>query len=79
MRSADVTCYFRHLRGVFERAGIRVTEANKQEVDRVIHEIVGVQYKDCPSTWRELKKRVAQDEGLFVLELREKLSKHVQP
>jgi hypothetical protein len=79
MRSAGVTCYFRHLHGIFERAGIKVTEANKREIDRVIHEIVGVRYEDCPSTWKELKKRVAQDEESFVLQLREKLSKHVQP
>jgi len=71
-----VTCYFRHLQGIFEKAGIEVTEANKREIDRVIHEIVGVKYKDCPSTWKELKKRVAQDEESFVLELREKWSKH---
>lgn len=71
-----MTCYFRHLQGIFEKAGIEVTEANKREIDRVIHEIVGVKYKDCPSTWKELKKRVAQDEELFVLELMEKWSKH---
>jgi len=71
-----VTCYFRHLQGIFEKAGIEVTDANKREIDRVIHEIVGVKYKDCPSTWKELKKRLAQDEESFVLELREKWSKH---
>lgn len=71
-----MTCYFRHLQGIFEKAGIEVTEANKREIDRMIHEIVGVKYKDCPSTWKELKKRVAQDEESFVLELREKWSKH---
>ena len=76
MRGVGVTCYFRHLKGIFEKAGIEVTKANKQEIDRVIHDIVGVQYKDCPSTWKEVKKRIAQDEESFVLELKEKLSKH---
>lgn len=71
-----MTCYFRHLQEIFEKAGIEVTEANKKEIDRVIHEIVSVQYKDCPSTWKEVKKRVVQDEESFVLELKEKLSKH---
>lgn len=42
MRCVGVTCYFRHLREIFEKAGIEVTEANKREIDRVIHEIVGV-------------------------------------
>jgi len=76
MGSVGVTCYFRHLQGIFKKAGLEVTEANKREIDRVIHEIVGVRYKNCPSTWKELKKRVAQDEESFVLELREKWSKH---
>jgi hypothetical protein len=76
MRCVGVTCYFRHLQGIFEKAGIEVTEANKREIDRVIHEIVGVKNKDCPATWKELKKRVAQDEESFVSELRERWSKH---
>jgi hypothetical protein len=75
MRCVVVTCYFRHLQRIFEKAGIEVTEANKREIDRVIHEIVGVKYKDCPSTWKELKKRVAEDEESFVLELSEKWMK----
>jgi len=67
-----VTCYFRHLQGIFKRAGIKVSDANKREIDKVIHDIVGVKYKDCSATWRELKKRIAEDEDSFVLELREK-------
>jgi hypothetical protein len=74
MQGVWVTCYFRHLHGIFEKAGIEVTEANKREIDRVIHEIVGVQYKDCSSTWRELKKRVVRNEESFVMELKERLS-----
>ncbi|HVP16183.1 MAG TPA: hypothetical protein VMT42_02325 [candidate division Zixibacteria bacterium] len=71
-----MTCYFRHLQGIFERVGIEVSDANKREIDKVIHDIVGVKYKNCPATWKELKKRIAEDEGSFVLELKEKWSKH---
>lgn len=72
-----VTCYFRHLQQIFMKAGIEVTKENKREIDRVIHGIVGVEYKNCPATWKEVKKRVAEDEERFVSELKETLTKHV--
>jgi hypothetical protein len=40
-------------------------------VDEVIHGIVNVDYKDCPATWREAKRRIADDEDDFVSRLRE--------
>ena len=61
-----MTCYFRHLKTLFEKAGINITKENKKEVDRVIHRIVGVGYKNCPATWKEVKKRIAEDEESFV-------------
>jgi hypothetical protein len=67
-----VTCYFRHLQGIFEKAGIEITDANKPEIDKVIHEIVGVKYKDCPGAWTEVKKRIAENEESFIFELKEK-------
>ena len=66
-----VTCYFRHLDEVFKKAGIEVTSENKREIDKVIHNIVGVEYKNCPAAWREVKRRLAEDEKAFVLRLRE--------
>lgn len=66
-----MTCYFRHIQDIFAKAGITVTSENKREVDRVIHSIVGVEYKDCSAAWREVKKRIAVDEDGFVSELRE--------
>lgn len=70
-----VTCYFRHLQQVFEKAGLDVTKENRREIDRVIHGIVGVGYKNCPAAWREVKKRLDEDEERFVSKLRKALSK----
>jgi hypothetical protein len=61
-----VTCYFRHLTKVFEKAGIEVTSQNRQEIDKIIHDIVDVNYKNCPATWRQVKTRVLNDETAFV-------------
>ena len=66
----SVTCYFRHLEALLKKAGITVTAQNRQQVDRVIHELVGVDYKDCPATWRQVKERLADDEEGFVLQLK---------
>jgi len=69
-----MTCYFRHIQHVFKKAGIEVSTENKREIDRVIHRIVGVEYKNCPATWREVKKRIAEDEERFVSELKKALT-----
>ena len=69
-----MTCYFRHLKAVFEKAGVDVTEANKRELDRVIRGIVGVEYKDCSATWKEVKKRLAEDEDGFITALKQALN-----
>ena len=70
-----VTCYFRHLQHVFKKAGIEVTGENKREIDRVIHGIVGVEYKNCSAAWKEVKKRIAEDEEGFISRLKEALTK----
>jgi hypothetical protein len=66
-----VTCYFRHLGEVFKKAGIEVTKENRQKIDRVISDLVNVEYKNCPAAWREVKKRLAEDEAGFVLSLKD--------
>jgi len=64
-----MSCYLRHLQHIFNKAGIEVTKENKKEVDKLIHSIVGVEYKDCPAAWREVKKRMTEEE--FVSRLKE--------
>lgn len=68
-----MTCYFRHMQPVFKKAGVLVTSENKREIDRVIHGIVGVKYKNCPAAWREVKRRISEDEEAFVTELNKSL------
>jgi len=65
-----MTCYFRHLDEVFRKAGLQIDIDNRKRVDMVIHEIVGVEYKDCTQTWSALKE-LLKDEDAFVQRLRE--------
>ena len=70
-----MTCYFRHIQDIFKSAGIEVTGENKREIDKVIHDIVGVEYKNCPAAWREVKKKITEDDEAFVARLKEALAK----
>jgi len=57
------------------KAGIELTTENKRDVDRGIHKIVGVEYKNCSATWMEVKKRIAEDEEKLVSNFREAWNK----
>jgi hypothetical protein len=72
-----MTCYFRHLQEIFQKAGIKVNKENKQELDKMIHRIMGTKYKDCPGTWRQVKKRIAEDENAFVQQLKTEWKKRI--
>ena len=39
----------------------------------IIHRVVGVEYKNCSATWKEVKKKIAEDEAGFTSILRETL------
>ncbi|MFX1602673.1 MAG: hypothetical protein ACFFCK_04250 [Promethearchaeota archaeon] len=69
-----MTCYFRHMKRLFEEIDVEVTKENKRDIDRQIHELLGVDYKDCPMTWRAVKQRIEDDEAEFVSSLKKALS-----
>ncbi|UCH51394.1 MAG: hypothetical protein JSV54_01075 [Chloroflexota bacterium] len=57
-----MSCYFRHLKGIFDEAGIEVTPDNRKQVDHAIHEILSINYKDCPHAWKAIKLQIVDDE-----------------
>lgn len=57
-----MSCYFRHLKPVFEEAGITVTPDNRKRIDQVMHQLVHIDYKECPSAWKALKQQVLADD-----------------
>ena len=70
-----MTCYFRHMKDVFDKVGVTVTKENKKDIDKTIHKIVGVEYKDCSATWKEVKKRIAENKEGFITTLKNELTK----
>jgi hypothetical protein len=65
-----MTCYFRHLNEVFAKAGIQVTKENKHDIDKVIHRLVGVEYKNCPAAWKAVKIRLTENSDVFISDLK---------
>ena len=57
-----MSCYFRHMKDVLEEAGIEVTKENKKDVDRIIHGLVDVEYKNCSPAWKAVKEHIRSDE-----------------
>ena len=73
-----MTCYFRYIRELFLIAGIAVTKENRRDIDKVIHGMVGENYKNCSATWKHLKKRLNEDKESFISDLKESLKKAQQ-
>ena len=68
-----MSCYFRHLKELFDEAGIEVTPANRNQVDQAIHRLVNVPCKECPQAWKKLKQEILTNEEKrqeFVAKLR---------
>ena len=57
-----MSCYFRHMKDVLEEVGIEVTKDNKKDIDRIIHGLVDMTYKDCSPTWKKVKEHIKTDE-----------------
>ena len=47
-----MSCYFRHIKNLLDEAAIEVTPSNKKQIDLAFHQIAGVRYKECPTTWK---------------------------
>ena len=62
VKETIMSCYFRHMKEVLDEVGISVTNENKKDLDRIIHELVAVEYKNCPPAWKEVKARIKTDE-----------------
>ena len=69
-----MTCYFRHMKDIFTMIGVEPTKENKKEIDRKIHEYLGVEYKNCSQTWKLIKERRAKNPNQFISDLKTALT-----
>lgn len=58
-----MSCYLRHMKDLIEEAGVELKDKkDRMAVDKAIHSLVNVEYKDCSTTWKEIKK-LKEDEN----------------
>ena len=65
-----MTCYFRHMSDIFTELDVVVTKENKKDLDRKIHNYLGIEYKNCSATWKLIKERRDADRESFIKGLR---------
>jgi len=73
-----MSCYFRHMKEVFEEAGVEITKENKKEIDRILHGLVDVEYKNCAPTWKAVKDQIKENDETrkrFIERLKKKVKK----
>lgn len=51
-----MSCYFRWMENKLAKAGIDVKKENREEIDRAIHSVTGVDYKNCSAVLKKAKK-----------------------
>ena len=71
-----MSCYFRHMKEILEEAGVEVTKENKKDIDRVIHGLVEVGYKNCSPAWKAIKEQIKIDDetkNSFIKRLKQEL------
>jgi hypothetical protein len=62
-RRQGMSCYFRHMKDILEEIGVEVTKKNKKDIDRVIHDLVDVEYKNCSDAWKTVKAQIKGDDA----------------
>jgi hypothetical protein len=64
------------MKDVLDEAGIEITKENKKDVDRIIHGLVDVEYKNCSSAWKGVKEHIKGDDKAkkqFIEKLKQEL------
>ena len=56
-----MSCYLRHLKEIFDEGGIAITPSKRQKIDKAIHKIAGIDYKNCPAVWKLVKEDIKVD------------------
>ena len=44
---------------VFKELDIEPTKENKKEIDKAIHKIAEIEYKNCPDAWKKIKEIIS--------------------
>ncbi|MEJ2638444.1 MAG: hypothetical protein P8010_02615 [Desulfosarcinaceae bacterium] len=65
------------MKEILAQVPVEITPANKKAIDAILHDIVGVPYKACPSAWKAIKTHIKGSETAradFVARLRNRVA-----
>ncbi|MFW9834871.1 MAG: hypothetical protein ACFFEK_12805 [Candidatus Thorarchaeota archaeon] len=67
-----MTCYFKNSRAkeLLRDIDVEPTKENIQQVDKILHELLSVDYPNCAATWKMLRKKLDYDAEGFKERLR---------
>jgi hypothetical protein len=66
------------MKEILEEAGVEVTKENKKDIDRIIHGLVDVEYKNCSPAWKGVKEQIKIDDKTrksFINRLKQEIKK----
>lgn len=58
------------MKDIFAEIGVEPTKETKKDMDRRIHELLGVEYKNCSTTWKHVKEKLGEDREGFIESLK---------
>lgn len=75
----SMTCYFKNSRMIelFDELGVNLTKENSDAINKVLHDYLSVDYKNCAATWKMIRKRLKEDGKGFKERLRNVLSEFI--
>jgi hypothetical protein len=65
------------MNNIFKELDIEITKENKKEIDRILHKIVEIEYKNCPDAWKKIKEIIKggdeEEKTKFILLIKEEI------
>ncbi len=71
-----MTCYFKNsrMKELLRDIGVEETKDNIEKVDKILHDMLSVDYPNCAATWKMIRQKLKYDAEGF----RERLKDAVQ-
>ena len=61
---------------LFEDIGVEVTKENQNEINKIFHDMLSVDYENSPATWKLIRKRLVEDGDGFKKRIQAALSEY---
>ncbi|MFW9963426.1 MAG: hypothetical protein ACFFCX_07675 [Candidatus Sifarchaeia archaeon] len=58
-----MTCYFKNsrMKDLLRDIGVEETKDNIEKVDKILHDMLSVDYPNCAATWKMIRQKLKYD------------------